>query len=372
MSRSKANLRILSTADDDAAVWTGLFNRLPPQFQDVHFSVDYGRAYERSYGQQVLLAAYGDSDSYLLMPFLLRDVGRLPWMSNAAIEGPVYDISSLYAFGGPVARVRDEQADRRLHADFHQAFTQYCLSNRIATQFVAFHPLLENHKGLQETGLVEVKARKPVVWIDLTADAANLFRNLPRNHRRSIAKARRLGVRTGVQPCDPPAADTFKELYLAKMQALAADERWLLPHSYCEDFSQCLGPRRISLFNATREGETLASALTLRSGEIAHHHLIGARGDALRLCAHHLLLHDLALWARAQGCKQLLLGGGVEPDDGVFRFKARFSSRRSWFFTANIIYDESLYWRLCDARDSWDPPDAGAQRSHEFFPAYRR
>ena len=118
MSRSKANLRILSTADDDAAVWTGLFNRLPPQFQDIHFSVDYGRAYERSYGQQVLLAAYGDLDSYLLMPFVLRDVGRLPWVSNAAIEGPVYDISSLYAFGGPVARVRDEQADRRLHAGF--------------------------------------------------------------------------------------------------------------------------------------------------------------------------------------------------------------------------------------------------------------
>ena len=372
MSRSNANLRILSTADDDAAVWTDLFNRLPPKFQDLHFSVDYGRAYQRSYGQQVLLAAYGDADSYLLMPFVLRDVGRLPWMSNAAIGGPVYDITNLYAFGGPVTRAGDEQADRRLHADFHLDFTQYCLSNRIATQFVAFHPLLENHKGLQETGLVEVKPRKPVVWIDLTADVADLFRDLPRNHRWSIAKARRLGVRTRVEPCDPPALDIFRQLYRAKMEALAADERWLLPQSYCEDFSQCLGPQRISLFNATQDGEILASAMTLRSDEIAYYHLVGARGDARRFCADHLLLHDLALWAKAQGCKQLLLGGGVEPDDGVFRFKARFSSRRSWFFTANIIYDERLYRRLCDARDSWDPPDAGARRSHEFFPAYRR
>ena len=334
--------------------------------------MDYGRAYQRSYGQQVLLAAYGDADLYLLMPFVLRDVGRLPWMSNAAIGGPVYDITNLYAFGGPVTRAGDEQADRRLHADFHLDFTQYCLSNRIATQFVAFHPLLENHKGLQETGLVEVKPRKPVVWIDLTADVADLFRDLPRNHRWSIAKARRLGVRTRVEPCDPPAPDIFRQLYRAKMEALAADERWLLPHSYCEDFSQCLGPQRISLFNATQDGEILASAMTLRSDEIAYYHLVGARGDARRFCADHLLLHDLALWAKAQGCKQLLLGGGVEPDDGVFRFKARFSSRRSWFFTANIIYDERLYRRLCDARDSWDPPDAGARRSHEFFPAYRR
>jgi len=74
MSLSKADLKILFTADNDAAAWTTLFNRLPSQFRDIHFSLDHGRAYECSYGQPVLLDVYGDSDVYLIMPFVLRDL----------------------------------------------------------------------------------------------------------------------------------------------------------------------------------------------------------------------------------------------------------------------------------------------------------
>jgi hypothetical protein len=33
---------------------------------------------------------------------------------------------------------------------------------------------------------------------------------------------------------------------------------------------------------------------------------------------------------------RLHLGGGLEPDDGLFRSKADFSSQRSWFFTAKV------------------------------------
>jgi hypothetical protein len=372
MIDSDSELEILSTRDGDAAAWRRELDRLRERDRDIHFTVEYARAYERSYDCETFLAVYGQEDRCILMPFALRDVRKLPFMAQSGVDGPVYDITSMYTFGGPVARLDDESASRSLHCGFQQAWAAYCANNRIVTQFTAFHPLLANHRGPDATGLVEIKRRKEVVWIDLRRDGDALLQSFAQNRRRSISRARQLGVTAGLKAPDRSVRAEFKNLYHLAMQRAHASERWMLPDSYVDNFIDCLGPERFLFFNAECNGRVLVSALVLRGGSTAYYHLIGSHEDALPMCANHLLVYELALWAKSKGCLRLFLGGGLEPEDGIFRFKAGFSNERAWFYTANAVYDQGLYRRLCEARDGWDRARGIQPRSSDFFPAYRR
>jgi Acetyltransferase (GNAT) domain len=373
MAKRGPDLAILTTTEEnDALTWIRHFEGLRDQDKDIHFTLEYARAYQQSFRLDVFLAVYSESDSYIMMPFLLRNVHQLPFMAQAAKEGPIYDMASLYSFGGPIERISNGGNRRELYAGFQKALTRYCLAKRIITQFTAFHPLLENHSGLESTGSVEISRRKAVVWIDLQDPAEALFRDLSQNHRRSISKAIRFGVKAGPQEWNGTSIAKFIELYRAKMDAVRADPRWSLPETYCDDLATHLGADRVCLFGAKFDGRVVAMALAIYCKSAAYYHFVGGTEEARHLRAQHLLVYELALWAKAKGCQRLHLGGGNDPEDGIFRFKAGFSNRRSWFYTSNAIYDTQAYSRLCEVRNTWDLSNGLQSLTTQFFPAYRR
>ena len=371
--KTESEFRIFSTRGEDAVQWQRSLDQLRQQDKDIYLSVEYARAYERSHGCEALLAAYTEESSLILMPFALRDVRRLPFFARAALDGSVYDITSLYPFGGPIACPGGERASVELHRNFQRHLAQYCASRRIVAQFTAFHPLLDNHQGLEATGLVKVERRKEVVWIDLDKEETTLFREMSTGHRRAVSRARRLGVTIEHHRADEASLAEFSALYREMILRVGAGERWHFPDAYFEECALCLGPDHVSLCTAKQSGETIASALILHDNETAYYHLSsGSREGARHLRANHLLIFELALWAKARGCRRLLLGGGSEPEDGIFRFKAGFSKSRSWLYTSNVVYDQQLYRLLCDARDAWDQEMGIPAPSTDFFPAYRR
>jgi GNAT acetyltransferase-like protein len=372
MYEQDAELRALSTTDEDAGEWTRLFDGVQSEDKDIHFTIDYARAYQNSYGYDVRLAVFENRDGYILMPFVLRDLSLLPFLGQKSLRRPAYDMTSLYSFDGPIARIEEKASSQRLHNEFQKALTHYCTRNGIVAQFIAFHPLLENHKSFQQAERLEVKRQKEVVWIDLSNDSRVQFRELSPNHRWSINKARRLGVQTGSQKANAETFAVFRDLYAATMERVGADERWMLPDAYCDSHAKYLGPDSLSLYNAELGGQIISSAFVLRCQNTAYYHLNGACEVALRTGANHLLIHELALWCKTQGCLRLHLGGGLEKDDSLFRFKAGFSNCRSWFYTANIIYDDCLYRQLCEARTTWANANCIHSRTSDFFPAYRR
>ena len=371
--KTKSAFRIFSTRGEEAVQWQRSLDQLRQQDKDIYLSVEYARAYERSHGCEAFLAAYTEENSLILMPFALRDVRRLPFFARAAIDGSVYDITSLYPFGGPIACLGSERASAQLDRNFQRHLAQYCASRRIVAQFTSFHPLLDNHQGPEATGLVKIERRKEVVWIDLNKEEATLFREMSTGHRRAVSRARRLGVTIEHHRADAGSLAEFSALYREMTLRVGAGERWHFPDAYFEECALCLGPDHVCLCTAKQSGETIASALILHDNETAYYHLSsGSREGARHLRANHLLIFELALWAKARGCRRLLLGGGSEPDDGIFRFKAGFSKSRSWLYTSNVVYDQQLYRLLCDARDAWDQESGIEVLPTDFFPAYRR
>ena len=250
--QTESEFRIFSTRGDGAAQWQRSLEQLRPQDKDIYLSVEYARAYERSHGCEALLAAYTEENSLILMPFALRDVRRLPFFARAAIDGSVYDIASLYPFGGPIARLGSEQASAQLHRNFQEHLAQYCASRRIVAQFTVFHPLLDNHRGLEATGLVKIERRKEVVWIDLDKEETALFREMSTGHRRAVTRARRLGVTIEHHRADAASLAEFSALYREMTLRVGAGERWHFPDSYFEECALCLGPDHVSLCNANK------------------------------------------------------------------------------------------------------------------------
>ena len=79
-------------------------------------------------------------------------------------------------------------------------------------------------------------------------------------------------------------------------------------------------------------------------------------------------------WARSQGKKRFILGGGYRPDDGILRYKLSFAPNgRVPFYVGCRILDEELYAKAVTARGAAESERTGSgwEPRADYFPLYR-
>jgi lipid II:glycine glycyltransferase (peptidoglycan interpeptide bridge formation enzyme) len=207
----------------------------------------------------------------------------------------------------------------------------------------------------------------------LFQDDAALWQGVCRGHRSSINKARRNGVTIEARKIDDESLSEFETLYNETMERNQADPLWWhFPSSYFKNYVNCLGEEKILLFNAQYKGEIIASYLILHEFQTAYYHFGGSRELDFNLRANNLLIYEIALWAKKRGYRWFHLGGGIQPDDGVFRFKSGFSKSQALLFSCGRIHDQNRYTQLCSIKESWDLSRNIPPQQSSFFPAYRR
>lgn len=364
-------LDLLQTTGGDGVKWQELIDGLAPDNRDIHYTADYAHIYELTYGQTAYLAVFGDEENYVLLPFIRYDVADLPFMQGLADKSPVYDIASLYGYGGPLARVTD-QLSTALYDGFFRVFHAYCMETGIVGEYARLHPLLGNHIPLRAGSWVELVQLKPIVYLDLEQDEAMLWRGLCRGHRSSINKARRHGVQVVREKVAGEALAVFRRLYAETMDRAQASESWRFPDSYFTNCVGCLGDQRISLFSARLGDETVASYLIIHAYNTVYYHFGGSAEAYFEVRGNNLLLYEIALWAKRQGYRWFHLGGGTSPDDSLYRFKSGFSDMTAMLHSYSKVHDESRYVQLCALKDAWDQAHGTETHKPDFFPAYRR
>jgi len=87
-----------------------------------------------------------------------------------------------------------------------------------------------------------------------------------------------------------------------------------------------------------------------------------------RLAASNLLLFEVALWAKRRGIKYFHLGGGYQPNDSLFKFKASFSPQQEQYYIGKVIHHPEYYQYLNTRRLAARGDSAN---DLEFFPEYR-
>jgi len=366
--------RILAATGDDGRLWSDLERGLPPAQRDLHFLPEYGLIYQATYGHEPLLAYLADGRDYAIQPFVVRRLNALPFLAEQRVAEPFHDIANAYGYGGPLCSDPGGARAQDLLAELDARFRAWCSSRRIAAEFCALHPLLDNRLLVAGWRGVEASAQKRVVYLDLAQGEAALWQAVNRGHRSSIQRARRAGVSVERVAADAEHLAGFERLYALTMQRHRAAERWRFPGNYFGNCARFLGPGRVSLFFARVGGAVASAYLLLHDAGIAYYHFGGSDDAFFRLRPNNLLLYETALWAKRAGNRIYHLGGGVtsEEDDNLLRFKSGFGGMSAALYTYGRVHDRAAYDRLCELKMSHERATLGRTLDSDYFPLYRR
>ncbi|MFL5343479.1 MAG: lipid II:glycine glycyltransferase FemX [Hyalangium sp.] len=329
--------------------------------------------YRHAYAE--LCHCMGDGDPFLFVyedgaghrvcyAFIRRPLQALPFASDAGLEGDWYDIiSPTYGYGGPLCAEPHEPVLRAFRAEFEA----YCRGANIVSEFIRFHPLLGNHRLLEET--MDVIRDRETVFIDLSCSEEELFARCHPHHQRNLRKALKHGLEFRVLDAHESLQqlDMFYRLYRATMDKVGSAPYFYFSTEYLERLFSRFGSNAV-LGAVYLEGRMLSAALCLREGDTLVYHLGASDKAALHLGTNVFQFHQIAQWAKRQGLRAFHLGGGHRGRDSLFQFKHRFNPEGTLeFHSGRKVHQPEVYARMVQA---WQRYHASAL-PEPFFPAYR-
>lgn len=322
----------------DSPEWVVLFERLPSEQQDVFYAPSFARLCQESLNKhdEVLCAAMAGRNGVILYPFVKRDLARLTGVSDFA---GLYDITSLYGRGGIVA---PRTAFQDMPA-FHAAVAGYCRENGIVCGFDRFHPVMANDAlAASETMIIEVGG---FVVVDLRPEMQEIEASFRHSVRKNLRKAEQGGITCFVEANGDHIPD-FLDIYYHTMERNAAAGFYYFSSDYFSALHRLM-QGQFHFFYAVAGDEIVSCELVLHHGKYGHSFLGGTKREALPLCANPMLKREIIRFLKESGCEYFLLGGGSQPDDGIFNFKKTYApegvlpSR-----IGGTIWDHQAYTRL--------------------------
>ncbi|MGE0200594.1 MAG: GNAT family N-acetyltransferase [Candidatus Melainabacteria bacterium] len=349
-------LQVLSDPKAIRAAWEAVCQVLPLAMQDPYYHPAYLSANRWMEGGEVrVLYFYGALDglpSALWYPVMLR-----PLPSRWGIAGN--DLTSAYGFGGPVI-TGNETALVRLMQEF---WPVWCAENDVVAEFTRFHPLINNHQWM--TNVCAVHAVRDVVWMDLSVPGEQLWQNLHPQKRRYLRKAQANGLTFSD---DWQYFDTFKSQYAQAMADKEASPFYRFDDRLFDELRFCYG-EACWLHTVLLNGEPVSTALFLHQGETIEYFLGANNPDAKNVHASAYLLFRTALKAKDKAFRRYMLGGGLQHDDSLFRFKQQLSPHTATYYIGMRVYNGQRYEQLKTAVDQWLAlrPESGTRSENLFF-----
>jgi hypothetical protein len=126
-------------------------------------------------------------------------------------------------------------------------------------------------------------------------------------------------------------------------------------------------------FHAIHDGRVISTELVLVSAENVYSFLGGTDSRGFEMRPNDLLKYEIVLWAKRQGKRRFVLGGGYKTGDGIYRYKLGFAPHGSMpYYVGCRVLRADLYDKLVKNKealarskgDEWFPQTG-------YFPAYR-
>lgn len=293
----------------------------------------------------------------VLYPLIQRPISELGEGAGAT------DLIGPYGYGGPFVT-----GDGRDHAGaFWRQFEEWASSERVVSEFVRLTLFPETVLG--HPGEREQKQLNVVRSLELSED--RLWMDVDHKVRKNVTRARRHGVTIEMDPGGERGAD-FARIYRATMDRRGARAEMYFTDRFFETIRARLAGHYLYA-HARWAGRIVSTELVLVSAAYVYSFLGGTDQAAFEARPNDLLKWELMRWAKREGKRGFVLGGGRLPGDGIFRFKRAFApSGLVPFSVVHRIFAPRLYSRLVEARTlagrrirpDWTP-------DRDFFPAYR-
>ncbi len=310
--------------------WQNCLNNFDNVQKDIYFDYRYAKAYEKNGDGRVACAVFiGDNGMRLLYPFIIIKV------PDYGLDLEYYDISSCYGYGGPLIDSYNLHDMNIFEIELHN----WCLENNIVSEFIRYHPFLDNYDKFKKDIVVEKNRR--TISVDLSASFKDIWeKSIASKNRNQIRKAEKSGVsiRESMNITD------FMDIYKQTMEKLEADEYFYFSDSYFRELSKLI-PQNMIILEAVYEEKVIAAAMFMFMGDKMHYHLAGSLREYLKFCPNNLIISNAIKYGIDNGYKYLHLGGGLSDsdEDSLFKFKKSFSSDIKEFYIGKRIHDNIVY-----------------------------
>lgn len=311
---------------------------------DIYYLQEYARSFNIHGDGIPYLLDYRDDESHFSYVVMKKDIGESPEFKGLIKSGKFFDLETPYGYGGPLY---DSPISKKSEKAFLKEMTDLSLENGIISQFVRFHPLLNNYNMPL---VFETRYLHDTIFID-TENPEIIFNNLDSKNRNMIRKAEKSGITISRRPIED--YDDFLPIYRETMERDNAEKYYFFDESYFR--SQLALKENACIFYAIYEGRPIGGAIMYFNDRFMHYHLAGTLTEYRKYAPGNLLLYEAALWASQMGIKKLHLGGGMSDNDNLFRFKKKFNKNgRLPFVIGRTIFDKGGYDRLMKIREEND------------------
>ncbi len=324
------------------------------QNYDVYWLSGYVKAFKIHGDGDPLLFFYEDNNVRGINVVMKRDIALVPYFSGIIEENTYFDFSTPYGYGGWLI---EGEGCENLYIEYEK----WCCRNNIVSEFVRFHPVLENHVTASE--FYDITPLGLTVALDLSSPEV-IWSNITSKNRNVIRKAQKNAIKI-YNGRYPEIFEDFRKIYNATMDKDNADSYYYFSpefyRSICEDLSH-----NCQVFYAVFENKIISTSIMLTANGRMNYHLSGSVKEYSSLAPSNLLLYEAALWGCANGCKTLYLGGGVgSGEDSLFKFKKSFyrADDLPQFHIGKKVLMPEVYAQLLDMRK--DLSDSS------YFPKYR-
>lgn len=204
-----------------------------------------------------------------------------------------------------------------------------------------------------------------VALVDLgTDDGKSLLSGYHKNMRRDIRRASRDGIVIEITMLED-GVERFAPLYADAMDRLNARPSLRYDRNYLERFANAVGES--GFFScAILADSIIAMCMLVVTGKTCQYHLSAGAASGPKGFENgmKLALHAGLVEAAKRGAVSANLGGGVGgADDGLWRFKTRFSSRIEPYLTLRTVADRIAFEEL------FTVDSASAVRGDSFPPS---
>lgn len=327
--------------------------------EDIFFDFEYLLANDKHENGKTQIALFLKENELIgSFSFILKDFEH----NNANY----FDIITPYEYGG----ILTYSSNKEVFKQISQVFKKYCTQNKIISSFQRIDPLLYKRIDIYKENL-SLELVKQNICVDLSENEDTIFSNFHKNNRRDIRYAIRNGVSVIAHKPSKESIDTFYQIYKKTMDGKDANQFYYFNESYFHALTS-FPESKLNIFIAYDQSKKpFSAALIFKKGRYSHYHLSGTNRDYAKLCGNNLLLYEVIIKMKHEGRLFFHLGGAASSQEGLYRFKKKFSKKTMPYYVVKSVFNNYLYNQI-----SQDLIESGKLSSEDldssFFPLYRK
>ena len=339
------------------------WNKIVKSFNnyDVYYLPEYVAAFQINGDGEPLLFYYEGSGIKAMNVVMKRDIALDEKFKGEIPLNSYYDIATPYGYGGFLLEGEITKSSLEL---LDKEYSAKCVEDGIVSEFVRFHPVLENDEKLE--GIYDISKLGKTITMRLDS-SEQIWGNLISKNRNVIRKAKKASVEiywgrsTGL-------IEKFIELYKATMEKDNAKDYYYFKKDFYNSVLKDLRYNSM-IFYAVYEEKIISMSMILFSNNQIHYHLSASEQNYQHLASTNLLLFEAACWGVENGYKTFHLGGGLgSQEDSLYKFKKAFNrNSETRFSIGKKVFSEKVYNNLIQLSKK----NNNQENNADFFPEYR-